>query len=80
MEDGGAKERNSKRSDVDAKGLEAVEFISSALKHEMSNRLFLTSMSNATGRLNETSRKRSRKNKNNWSSSLRNVNLARSNS
>ena len=49
------------RGDIDAKGLEAVEFMSSALKHEMSNRFisfFWTSMCNAIGRINETSTKK----------------------
>ena len=35
----GEKKKEIQRGDVDAKGLEAVEFMSSALKHEMSNRL-----------------------------------------
>jgi hypothetical protein len=70
-----------KRCEVDEKGLEAGDFVFSALKHGTSTDrfFFLTSTFITIGRLKKNIKKKDQANKNNWSSGFRNVNLARSN-
>ena len=78
MANGGVTKRFLKRCEVDEKGLEAGDFVFSALKHGTSTDrfFFLTSTFITIGRLKKNIKKKGQTNKNNWSSGFRNVNLA----